>query len=60
MTEREESDQLPEEAPPDQVVDDAPGERPSSGESAGAAGDEGRATGHHDEPREDDDPEGAT
>jgi hypothetical protein len=44
---REESDQLPEEAPPEQVVEDTSEEgRDGARESAGGAGDEKRATGH--------------
>ncbi|MFL5894930.1 MAG: hypothetical protein ACJ76Z_07425 [Thermoleophilaceae bacterium] len=45
MTEREESDQLPEEGPG--TVDDAPGEeREAAKESAGGADNEGQATGN--------------
>ena len=45
-----ESDQLPEEAPPEQIEDDAPGDaREGAKENPGGAGDEGRATGHPDE-----------
>ena len=44
-----ESDQLPEEAPPEQVVDDSEGARDEARESDGGAGDEGRATGHPDD-----------
>lgn len=41
-----ESDQLPEEAPPEQVVDDdSEGSRDEAVDSDGGAGDEGRATG---------------
>ena len=41
-----ESEQLPEEAPPGQVVEDTAGEgREDAHESSGGAGDEGRATG---------------
>jgi uncharacterized protein YjbJ (UPF0337 family) len=46
-----ESDQLPEEGPPEQIVEDARGRdeiREGSRHSAGGAGDEGRATGHPD------------
>lgn len=45
----EESDQLPEDAPPEQVVDDEPGDaREDVSENAGGAddGDPGQATGH--------------
>lgn len=46
----DESDQLPEEAPPGQVVEDTGGdEREDAHESSGGAGDEGRATGHPDD-----------
>ncbi|MEX2195071.1 MAG: hypothetical protein WD844_07275 [Thermoleophilaceae bacterium] len=45
-----ESDQLPEEAPPEQIVEDTPEEgRDEARESPGGAGDEGRATGHPDD-----------
>lgn len=41
-----ESDQLPEEAPPEQIVEDTSGEaRDEARKSPGGAGDEGRATG---------------
>lgn len=58
MTEQgHESDQLPEEAPPEQVVEDTPGPaRDEADESAGGAGHEGRATGHPDEAEEDEAP----
>jgi hypothetical protein len=48
--EREESDQLPEEGPAEQVPDDAGGEaRDEAEESEGAADDDdGQATGHPD------------
>ena len=46
---REESDQLPEEAPPGQVSDDAGGEaREEAEDSPGTPGDEGTATGNPD------------
>ena len=60
MTEHpgEESDQLPEEAPPDQVVEDTGGEaREDAPRNPGGAGDEGRGTGHPDQAREDEGPE---
>ncbi|HEX2415114.1 MAG TPA: hypothetical protein VHJ37_07855 [Thermoleophilaceae bacterium] len=48
-TPREESDQLPEEAPPEQVPDDSSGAtRPDAEESPGTPGDEGTATGNPD------------
>jgi hypothetical protein len=44
---REESDQLPEEAPPDQVADDAGGDaRDQAEESPGVPGEEETATGN--------------
>jgi hypothetical protein len=44
---REESDQLPEEAPSEQVHDDEGGAaRDEAQENAGAAEDEGQSTGH--------------
>jgi hypothetical protein len=47
--ERQESDQLPEEGPEEQVVDDQPGKaRDEAEDQAGGAGDEGQATGHPD------------
>jgi len=47
---REESDQLPEEAPAEQVPDDSEGSgREGSTESAGVPGDEGKAAGHSDD-----------
>lgn len=50
-----ESDQLPEEGPPGQVVDDTSADRDD--ESAGGAGSEGHGTGHpdHDPPGAGDD-----
>lgn len=52
-TPREESDQLPEEAPAEQVVDDTGGgERDDADRSPGGAGGEGRGTGHPDQARE--------
>jgi hypothetical protein len=46
-TPREESDQLPEEAPPEQVPDDAGGAaRDEAEESPGVPGEEGTATGN--------------
>jgi hypothetical protein len=46
---REESDQLPEEAPPDQVPDDAAGAtRDEAQESPGVPGEEDTATGNPD------------
>ena len=48
-TSREESDQLPEEAPPDQVPDDAGGDaRDQAEESPGVPGEEETATGNPD------------
>jgi hypothetical protein len=48
--EREESDQLPEEAPSDQVADDDHGAvRDGAEDSAGVPGDEGKAAGHTDD-----------
>jgi hypothetical protein len=48
-TPRKESDQLPEEGPPEQVPDDTGGEsRPEGGDSPGAEGEEGTATGNPD------------
>jgi hypothetical protein len=51
---KSESDQLPEEAPQEQIVDDVSGEgRPEALESPGGPGPEGeRGTGHPDEARE--------
>ena len=49
MERSEESDQLPEEAPPEEVVDDAPGDaRKDATENAGGADDSDpdQATGH--------------
>lgn len=47
--ERQESDQLPEEGPPEQVPDDAGGEvREEAEDSPGTPGDEGTATGNPD------------
>jgi hypothetical protein len=47
--EREESDQLPEEGPEEQVVDDQPGKaRDEAEESSGGADNPGQATGHPD------------
>lgn len=46
-----ESDQLPEEGPPEQIAEDARGRdeiREGARENAGGAGDEGHATGHPD------------
>ena len=59
MTEHpgEESDQLPEEGPPGQVVEDTGGKRDEAQRSPGGAGDEGRGTGHPDQSREDEGPE---
>lgn len=52
-----ESDQLPEEAPPDEIVRDAPSEaRDEARESAGGAGEEGRGTGHPDQAPEEEGP----
>jgi hypothetical protein len=46
---REESDQLPEDAPPEQVVDDEAGEsREDAEENPGVPGEEGQATGNPD------------
>ena len=51
---KRESDQLPEEAPPEQIVEDTPKEaRPEAMDSPGGAGPEERQTGHPDEARED-------
>jgi hypothetical protein len=48
-TSKEESDQLPEEAPADQVEDDDEGAaREEATESPGTPGDEDQATGHPD------------
>lgn len=48
-TPREESDQLPEEGPPEQVPDDAGGAgRDEAEESPGVPGEEGTATGNPD------------
>jgi hypothetical protein len=48
-TPREESDQLPEEAPPDQVPDDSAGAvRDEAERSPGVPGEEGTATGNPD------------
>ena len=45
----EESDQLPEEAPSEQVPDDAPGRaRDAAEDSPGTPGEEGTATGNRD------------
>jgi hypothetical protein len=45
--EREESDQLPEEGPPEQVPDDAGGDaRDEAEENPGVPGEEERGTGH--------------
>jgi hypothetical protein len=51
---KHESDQLPEEAPPEQIVDDVSREvRPEAAKSPGGPGPEGdRGTGHPDEARE--------
>lgn len=53
---RQESDQLPEEGPAEQVVDDLPREaRPEATKNPGSAGrDEERRTGHPDEARDSD------
>jgi hypothetical protein len=49
MNEREESDQLPEEAPSEQVSDDdGQGDRDDAEKDAGAAENPGQATGHPD------------
>jgi hypothetical protein len=48
----EESDQLPEEAPPEQVPDDAGGEaRDEAEENPGVPGEEERGTGHQPDER---------
>lgn len=49
-----ESDQLPEEAPDEQIVEDTGGgeAREEARRNPGGAGEEGRATGHPDESRE--------
>lgn len=44
--ETEESDQLPEEAPPEVADDDTGGAREEATENPGDAGDEGQATGN--------------
>jgi hypothetical protein len=51
---KSESDQLPEEAPSEQIVDDVPQEaRPEAAKSPGGPGPEGeRGTGHPDEAEE--------
>jgi hypothetical protein len=47
--EREESDQLPEEGPEEQVHEDEPGEaREDAEDTPGVPGEEGQATGHPD------------
>ncbi|HEY1276896.1 MAG TPA: hypothetical protein VGF25_18455 [Thermoleophilaceae bacterium] len=48
MTERRESDQLPEEGPPEQVPDDAGGEREGAHRSPGVPGEEETSTGNPD------------
>jgi hypothetical protein len=51
---REESGQLPEEGPPEQVPKKQPGTvREEAMQNAGGAGDEGRATGHPSEREQD-------
>ena len=61
MSGREESDQLPEEGPGDQVVDDdgRAGARSDADESAGHPGEEERATGGQPDERDGDDDESA-
>jgi hypothetical protein len=56
MTDREESDQLPEEGPGGQVVDDdgRAGAREDADDSAGHPGEEERATGSQPDERDDD------
>ena len=48
MIEREESDQLPEQGPEEQVPDDAGGSREDAGRSAGVPGEEETGTGNPD------------
>ena len=48
MTERQESDQLPEQGPEEQVPDDDSGSREDKGRSAGVPGEEETSTGNPD------------
>jgi hypothetical protein len=48
VSEREESDQLPEEGPEQQVPDDTPGDREDAERAAGVPGEEATGTGNPD------------